>query len=959
MSTGILGANLIGRERECAVIARHAAAAQAGDGGLVLLAGEAGVGKTSLVRHALTESGLSVLEGRAYQGITLPYGPLVTVLRSANPRLSDDAELGVVLTRALTLAVPDFAAPAAGDRSALFEAFRAAFAALAERQPLAVFLDDLHWADSATLELLPALVGALARLPLFLVVVYRSDEIPRGHPVRRLRSDLRRMGRFEELTVEPLDREQTAGLVARTLGLSPDPLLAAAIYDRTEGVPFFVEELVAGLVSGERLHQGAAGLELGGGAALPLPESVRDAVLLRLNGLADEVRRALEIAAVLGQEFDIDLVAALADHDHWATEPTERNLIAEIAPGRAAFRHALTREACYLDVPWSRRRTLHRQLAARLEADGAAPAIVAEHWLAGRESDRARGAFLGAAEGSCRVHAYRDAAVAVRRALELWPEGVDEPDRLAALERLGRCAELCGELGEATQIWRELVVAYQQHGDPYQIAVAERQLAGIHELQGDWERALATRQRAATRYAACNLPAEAATERLRAAAYLRSAASYHAALSLLVTAHTEAASAARWDLQARILGLEGNVRVRLGASAEGLALVRAGLALALEHQLTGAATEVYHRLADSLEHAGDYTGAQAAYQSAFSFCQAHDAATMGQLCLACLTVVLRQTGDWEQAATLCREVLAADDVVPHARAVASGILGLVQVLSGRTRHARPLFVEAIGLARRIELFPVELIGYWGLALVDEQTGAVEAAIAQCRTLLARWAMTEERHYIVPILHWAVTYCAEHGADGEARSCAAALAQIAAATGQADALAALAHALGETALLDGDAAGAAAHFGRAQALLRDRDTPFERALTMRRAGAALIRAGEREAGIGQLADAYRAARQLGARPLAACIARELAALGEPVERHLGRRAASQLTHAGLSRRERDVLQLIAVGRTSPEIGTTLHVSPRTVEMHVQRLLDKLDCGTRAEAVHKATTLGLLS
>jgi len=880
------------------------------------------------------------------------------VLRAACPPSPDDTALSDVLTRALTLATPDPAGPAEGDRPVLFEALRAAFAALAERQPLAILLDDLHWADSATLELLPALVGALDRMPLFLIAIYRSDEIPRGHPVRRLRSDLRRMGCFEELTIEPLDRQQTTQLVARTLGSSPDPTLAAAIYDRTEGVPFFVEELVAGLVLGERLHHGVAGFELGGGAELPLPESVRDAVLLRLNGLSDEVRRALDVAAVLGQEFDIDLVAALAGDEHWATAPAERNLIAEIAPGRAAFRHALTREACYLDVPWSRRRALHRQVAARLEADGAAAAIVAEHWLAGREFDRARAAFLKAAEGSCRVHAYRDAALAVRRALDLWAEGVDEPARLIALERLGRCAELCGELGEAHQIRREIVVAHQQRGDLQRMAVAERQLAGIQELQGDWERALASRQRAAGAYAACDLPAEAALERLRAAAHLRSAASYHAALSLLVTAHAEAVSVARWDLQCRILGLEGNVRVRLGASTEGLALVRAGLALALDHQLTGAATEVYHRLADALEHAGDYTGAQAAYQAAFSFCQAHDAATMGQLCLACLTVVLRQTGDWEQAATLCRDVLAADDVVPPARAVASAILGLVQVLSGRTRHARPLFVDAIALARRIELVPVELIGLWGLALADEQAGADEAAVSRCRALLARWAVTEERHYIVPILHWAVTYCAEYGADGDARSCAAALARIAADTGQADVLAALAHALGETALLDGDAAGAAAHFGRAHALLRDRDTPFERALTMRRAGAALVRAGEREAAIGQFSDAYRAARQLGAKPLAARIAGELAALGEPIERHLGRRAVSELTHAGLSRRERDVLQLIAVGRTSPEIGTTLHVSPRTVEMHVQRLLDKLDCGTRAEAVHKASTLGLL-
>lgn len=458
--------SLIGRERECAAITRHAAAARARHGGMLLLAGEAGVGKTRLARQALRVSGLTVIEGRASQGGTLPYGPLVAALRSCSPRDSADHEPGDLLVHALALAAPDPDAPGGGDRAALFEALRGAFAALAEREPLALLLDDLHWADSATLELLPALASALDRVPLLLIGVYRSDEIPRGHPVRRLRSDLRRMGRFEELAVEPLDREQTTRLVARLLGATPGPVLAAAIYDRTEGAPFFVEELVAGLARGERLHDGAAGLELGDGAELPLPASTRDAVLWRLNGLSGPVRLALGVAAVLGQEFDIDLVAALAGTEHWAVEPVERNLIAEIAPGRAAFRHALTHEACYLDVPWSRRGAVHHQVAARLAADGAAPAIVAAHWIAGREPERARAALLAAAAAACRVHAYRDAAMAVRHALELWPEGADTGERLAALERLARCAELSGERGEAARVWHEVAAGHRRCGDP-------------------------------------------------------------------------------------------------------------------------------------------------------------------------------------------------------------------------------------------------------------------------------------------------------------------------------------------------------------------------------------------------------------------------------------------------------------------------------------------------------------
>lgn len=477
-------------------------------------------------------------------------------------------------------------------------------------------------------------------------------------------------------------------------------------------------------------------------------------------------------------------------------------------------------------------------------------------------------------------------------------------------------------------------------------------------MRGDWEGTLAAREAAAAAFAAADLPGEAATERLLAAAHLRSAASFHAALALLGVARAEAARAGRTDLLARILGQEGNIRARLGEGAAGLELVRAGLALALEHNLAGPAAEVYQRLADALEHAGDYAGARETYLRAFDYCRAHGAETTASLCLACLSVVLRQTGEWERATTICREILATADSSPHARAVAGGMLGALHALRGDARAARPLLLEAAALARRIELAAMELLAAWGLALVDDLNAAREAAIARCRDLLDRWERTKERHYVVPALRWAATYCAEHGADREARACAAALATIAADTGQPEALAALAHALGETALLDGDPAQAAAQFGQALDLLRDRQLPLDRAQTERRAGNALALAGQREAGVARLTAAYRTARKLGARPLAARIARDLLALGEPVERRLGRRAAGQLAHAGLSRRELEVLRLVAVGRTSREIGRQLYFSPRTVEMHVQGILAKLDCRSRAEATRKAAALGLL-
>jgi DNA-binding CsgD family transcriptional regulator len=951
---------LIGRRHERAELALAAAAARDGRGTLILVSGEAGIGKTSLARQVIADTGLVVLEGRAYQGVPLPYGPLVAALRAHQAGRHDTLLADEPSAGHLALILPELGTPPPhGDSAALFEALRATIAAIARRQPAALFLDDLHWADHATLELLPALAGALEPAPLLIVGAFRSDEIPRGHPVRRLRADLRRAGRLRELTVEPLDQSQTAQLAARALGAEPSPALAAALYDRTEGVPFFVEELAGALATGGRLHRGADGLALADADVLPLPESVRDAVGLQAEGFPALARRVLDIAAVAGQEFDLDLVTALAGDDELGLAPLlDRGILVEVGPGRAAFRHALTREACYLDVPWSRRRALHRELAARLEACGAPSAVVAEHWVAGREQERARQALVAAAESSRRFHAYRDAGAAFRRALEMWPDGSDEPARRDLLERLAGCAELSGDLAEAARVWREAADARRQAGQTAEFAAAERRLAGVYELRGDWERALEARETAATAFAAAGQPAEAATERLMAAAHLRSAANYHAALALLKVARAEAERGERVDLLARILGHEGNVRARLGEGAAGLDLVRAGLALALEHNLAGPAGEVYQRLADALEHTGDYAAAKETYLQAFDYCRANAAEATASICLACLSVVLRQTGDWERAAAVCRDVLATASSPSHALTVAGGTLGILHALRGNARAARPLLLESAALAQRIELAAMEILSTWGLALIDNQNAAHESAIARCRVVLDRWERTEDRHYVVPVLCWAATYCAEHGADSEARACAAALATIAADIGQPEALAALAHALGETAMLDGDAEQAATQFGQALDLLRDRQLPLDYAQTERRAGNALALAGQREAGAARLTAAYRTARKLGARPLAVCIARDLAALGEPVERRLGRRAAGQLAHSGLTGRELEVLQLVAVGRTSREIGQQLYLSPRTVEMHVQGILAKLDCRSRAEATRKAAELGLL-
>ena len=306
----MLADNLIGRESEQTELNRALGVAIQGKGGLLLLAGEAGMGKTCLAEACLGRSDLAVFRGEASETATAAYGPIVTVLRAylrANPT-GDFSGCGS-LADFLPLLLPELGpAPADSDQATLFEAIRCAFETIARRGPAAIFLDDLQWADNATLELLSTLPVTLEQERLLIVGAYRSDEIPRGHPMRRLRSDLHRSRQLREIVVEPLDEAGTAYLIEQVLGQAPKPTLVAALYGPTQGIPLFVEELAMALVETGRLRQGQAGLELSPDEYLPIPDTLRDAVLLRLDGLSPAAENLLEIAAVAGLHFELEQI---------------------------------------------------------------------------------------------------------------------------------------------------------------------------------------------------------------------------------------------------------------------------------------------------------------------------------------------------------------------------------------------------------------------------------------------------------------------------------------------------------------------------------------------------------------------------------------------------------------------------------------------------------------------------
>ena len=404
------------------------------------------------------------------------------------------------------------------------------------------------------------------------------------------------------------------------------------------------------------------------------------------------------------------------------------------------------------------------------------------------------------------------------------------------------------------------------------------------------------------------------------------------------------------------MGLEGSVRAKLGDLDAGLALARAGLSLALAENLTGAATELYLRFAAVLENAADLARARQVYDEAYDFCVANGSPATAQVCLVCLAYILWETGRWDEAEALERQILASPDTPAGVRAAAASALAIFATARGRTRGTRRILVEGVAYARQNDRLRFELNCLVGLAWLDELEGAHDDAGARYREILRRRAESGDRHYAPISVRSAATFFATHDDPGGARACVEQLADMAATTTNRETLAALAHGLGEVALLEGEHDHAVVEFARALELCATR---------------AAVRAG---ADTGPAAAALAAAGD--ARPPCSVSPTRieppgswargrwhargdaLEALGERAEQRLGRRATAALERGGLTRRELEVLRLVAAGRTNREVALELYLSPRTVDMHVRSILAKLSCRSRTEATARAHELGLV-
>jgi DNA-binding SARP family transcriptional activator len=455
--------SLVGRERERTELEGAVAALVAGRGTAVLIAGEPGIGKTALLQELERLARSSVIpvawgRGLEQQGAP-PFWPWLEVLRAVAGHLDDDT-----IRRALagpgapaTSLVPELAervgltpTQPSGDpavaRFTLHDAVATFLVRAAEQRGLVVLLDDLHWADSASLELFAYLPGRLTPAGVLLAGSYRDAPTERTPELETAVATVVREPGAVTLELRPLPSAAVAAIVASVTGREPDEAMLADVQRRADGNPFFVRQLA--VLLGDDTSRGRAAIPLG----------VRHVLVQRLHQVAEDVRRTLTAAAVLGQDFDVRQVASVTDTavldvlDH--VDTAIRHGLVEVGAGHASayrFVHALVRETLYDELGPGAAARLHAAAGTALEAIHP-PAVeaIAEHlWRAGEAApvDRTVRYLRVAADEAFNVLAYHRAEEQLRRALHLLTRSASDDASVELGVRLRLVQVLTGLYG--------------------------------------------------------------------------------------------------------------------------------------------------------------------------------------------------------------------------------------------------------------------------------------------------------------------------------------------------------------------------------------------------------------------------------------------------------------------------------------------------------------------------------
>jgi DNA-binding CsgD family transcriptional regulator len=849
------------------VLARRVA--RGGPGEMVLVRGEAGIGKSAVLAKFVDDLGsnVRVLWGRCDPlEAPRPLGPLIDSLTGL------DGAVAAGLASAVD----------AGDTAALY---RRLLQVLRDGDRWVWVIEDAHWADGATLDLVRFVARRVEALPLLLVVSYRDDELAPTHPLVLTLGDVATCATVTRVELEPLSSQAVAVLAAGS-GLNAEQL-----HHITGGNPFFVTEALAA---------GPNALTRQG-----LPRSISEAVCGRLGRLSEKARETAYAVAVCGPRADVALLDKLCPEAGPALGECLRNGVLVAGGNSVAFRHELARRATLAQIPDFDRTELHKHaltILAEPPVDANTLAILAFHADEAGDTDATVRYGIAAAERAASLGAHREAAGSYRLALR---HAGDVPGERKVVwhERYAFSTYLCGQVETAVTSWREAIALRHQLGDRLEEGEAWRWLS-LMLLAFEGTGAAAEAGRASLRLLETLGPSPQLAWSLVNLAQM-STMSYDPA----VTEYVDRAIALGTQLGDDAVVLQA----RTFAALDNVFRTDTGW-----EELTTAWSEAesIEGLAEHFAHVGiclcwtaaihydlDRTARYLAEMTAF--CADHDFGVYLALVNSAGVLAALYRGQWDRAVLSADEVLTQPELSPLHRVLPLIALAVIRARRGQ-RNVAPLLDEAVTHAERDHVGRLCLV-FAARAEVAWLAGDDDTARAEAQVGLAAVTEHADPWLVGPLRRWVY------------------LAGGAVATTSGDAL-----------------------------------TPFELEISghWQAAAEAWTRRGcSYDAAIAQLggdidavASALATFRGLGAKAAVRRAQQRLAALRERVPRT--RRAEILSDPDALTRRQRQVLELLADGRSNAEIAAILHISPKTASHHVQAILTKLGVDNRTHAVAHA-------
>jgi DNA-binding CsgD family transcriptional regulator len=966
---------IVGREEPLRVLDELLTSAEGGHPRLMLVAGEAGVGKTRLVSELearARDRSFAVLHGESVEfgGEEFPYAPLVAALRDIPEAWVAHAleDLDEDSREELSALLPRMRRPRSGPRRSSSRLGQGRLCELVldllgrlggEREPVVVVFEDLHWADRSSRDFLAFSARNLRTERIALAMTYRTGELSQDHPLRRLVSELVSRPTVMRLELAPLTKVEVARQLEAIAGHPVSTAVADGLHERSGGNPLFVEELYA-VDSLEGVGR--------------VPGTVADAVLTRFRRLSPAAQQLLVLVAAAGGRIRhpvLDSAAAGSELGPPLREAIDAGLLVGDDRG-VALRHGLMGEVVYGSLIPAERTRLHRALGSALAATGAAAGELAYQWYRAGAHDAALGASLEAGLDAARLYAFAEARVHFSRALDVWDVAGRRPPDVDHVELLSRAAQAARFTGD-----REQAVAYGRRAlDELDAEAEPLRAARLYERLGEYaswddraaldcyERALAL------------LPADPTPERARLLA-----AQGHALMGMRrwedARSRCEAALAAAAEVGEETLAAAsgitlGLVLAFLGDAGGGETHLRRALETSERLGAGEQTARAYVHLGELLRLGGDHAGAlEAMLTGERTAARLGMRGSFGRFMYVNAADDLLRLGRWDEAQQRLEDAERMELGVTAA-AMHGAIAGHLHALRGETSVSRGHLERAAELAGG-ELpgeFVVPIHSAWAVLALTE--GDPERARDHVDLGLAAAGEDADPLYTPLLLSLGVR------AEGDASERARARRRqddVAAARARADRLLdgleqLVARHAGVPDARAHRAAARAEHsrvLGRPDAQLwaaaarawDDLGEPYPAAYArLRQAEAALTAGVDRREAATLLAAVAATATALGARPLREEVqALERRARLKPAVPAPERPAPAD--DLPLTEREAEVLALLADGLTNRQIAARLFISEKTVGTHVGHIFEKLDVHTRVEAAGRAQALGIAS